>query len=529
MPHFRGMDDDRQDTQTRRPTLSQVARAAGVSEITASRALRRDGPVARDTRERVERAAIALNYVPNRLAGTLAGAASRQVGVILPSLSNIVFADVLKGLEDRLEGDGYHPILGISNYDPLREERLLRDLLSWRPAGLVIAPARKTDVTRRLLAAADLPVVEIMDVDAESADMAVGISHRGAGRAMAHYLAGRGYRRVAYLGHGIESDFRATQRLEGFRDGLREVGVTLGDVLCLPGHSTVPLGREGLARLLAEAATPPEAVFFSNDDMAVGGAFHCQAAGIAVPEGPLSIAPVVAGDRLRIESERVSGAARRVPWGRDAGHVVVFGEAGTVALVRTGDADIDRGANVAGEPRDDLSFDGIPAVAAGTVPGLDRDRLHERGALVRSVQMAGAMDRVLVMSVQYGGERKQFGRPLAKFQAIQQQLAVLAGHAAAAGTAADAAVSAAEGDADASLAIAAAKARTSEAAGIVAGIAHQVHGAMGFTYEHALHHFTRRLWSWRDEFGNEALWNRTLGMRVAAAGGEALWPLITAT
>jgi len=284
MPHFHGMDDDRQDTQTRRPTLSQVARAAGVSEITASRALRRDGPVARDTRDRVERAAIALNYVPNRLAGTLAGAASRQVGVILPSLSNIVFADVLKGLEDRLEGDGYHPILGISNYDPLREERLLRDLLSWRPAGLVIAPARKTEVTRGLLAAADLPVVEIMDVDAESADMAVGISHHGAGRAMAHYLAGRGYRRFAYLGHGIETDFRATQRLEGFRDGLREVGVTLGDVLCLPGPSTVPLGREGLARLLAEAETPPEAVFFSNDDMAVGGAFHCQAAGIAVPD-----------------------------------------------------------------------------------------------------------------------------------------------------------------------------------------------------------------------------------------------------
>jgi len=258
-------------------------------------------------------------------------------------------------------------------------------------------------------------------------------------------------------------------------------------------------------------------------------AWALSAAGIAVPEGPLSIAPVVPGDRLRIESERVSGVARRVPWGRDAGHVVVFGEAGTVALVRTGDADIDRGANVAGEPRDDISFDGIPAVAAGTVPGLDRGRLHERGALVRSVQMAGAMDRILVMSVQYGGERKQFGRPLAKFQAIQQQLAVLAGHAAAAGTAADAAVSAAEGDADASLAIAAAKARTSEAAGIVAGIAHQVHGAMGFTYEHALHHFTRRLWSWREEFGNEALWNRTLGMRVAAAGGETLWPLITAT
>lgn len=274
---------------SRRPTLSQVAAAAGVSEITASRAMRGGGLVARATADRVQAAARELNYVPNRLAGTLAGGASRQVGVILPSLSNSVFADVLKGLEDRLEEAGYQPVLGISNYDPAREERLIENLLSWRPAGIVIAPADMTGASRALLLRAGLPVVEIMDVDATPTDMAVGISHLSAGRAMAHYLVGRGYERFAYLGHSIDSDLRALARLEGFRGALGEVGRELAQCLTLAGPSSVNLGREGLARLLAEAEQPPDLVYFSNDDMAVGGMFHCMAAGISVP-GDLALA-----------------------------------------------------------------------------------------------------------------------------------------------------------------------------------------------------------------------------------------------
>ncbi|WP_085825107.1 LacI family DNA-binding transcriptional regulator [Roseovarius gaetbuli] len=273
----------------RRPTLSQVAAAAGVSEITASRAMRGGGLVAKATADRVQAAARELNYVPNRLAGTLAGGASRQVGVILPSLSNSVFADVLKGLEDRLEEAGYQPVLGISNYDPTREERLIENLLSWRPAGIVIAPADMTAASRALLLRAGLPVVEIMDVDATPTDMAVGISHLSAGRAMAHYLVGRGYERFAYLGHSIDSDLRALARLEGFRGALGEVGRELAQCLTLAGPSSVNLGREGLARLLAEAEQPPDLVYFSNDDMAVGGMFHCMAAGISVP-GDLALA-----------------------------------------------------------------------------------------------------------------------------------------------------------------------------------------------------------------------------------------------
>ncbi|MGY6633733.1 MAG: LacI family DNA-binding transcriptional regulator [Alkalilacustris sp.] len=271
------------DGDETRPTLAQVARIAGVSEITASRALRGRAHVAPATLERVQAAARALNYVPNRLAGVLAGGGSRQVAVVLPSLANSVFGDVLLGLETRLEQAGHHPILGVSNYDPAHEERLIADLLSWRPAGLVLAPAASTAATRRMLGASGVPVVEIMDIDRAPVDMAVGLSQRAAGRAMAHYLLGRGYRRVAYVGHDIAVDPRALLRLEGLRAGLAEVEVTLEAVVTLEGPSSVPLGREGVARLLEAHRPGGLAVCFSNDDMAVGGMFHAMAVGLRVP------------------------------------------------------------------------------------------------------------------------------------------------------------------------------------------------------------------------------------------------------
>ena len=267
-----------------RPTLAQVARAAGVSEITASRALRDGGNVARHTLEQVRAAARALNYVPNRLAGTLAGGASRQVAVVLPSLSNSVFADVLSGLETHLESAGHHPILGVSNYDPAREGHLIADLLSWRPAGLVLAPAASTEATRRMLAASRLPVVEIMDIDRPAIDMAVGLSQGAAGRALARYLLGRGYRRFAYLGHDISTDPRALARLAGLRQVLAQAGTPPQEVLILPGPSSVPAGRDGLAQLLGRCRPGGLAVCFSNDDLAVGAMFHCLATGLAVPQ-----------------------------------------------------------------------------------------------------------------------------------------------------------------------------------------------------------------------------------------------------
>lgn len=317
------MTSDTDQTDDPRPTLSEVARIAGVSEITASRALRGGTHVARATLERVRDAARAINYMPNRLAGTLAGGASRQVAVVLPSLSNSVFADVLNGLETRLEQAGHHPILGVSNYDPALEERLVADLLSWRPAGLVLAPARSTAETRRLLASSGVPVVEIMDVDPPPIDTAVGLSQRAAGRAMAHYLLGRGYRRFAYAGHDISTDPRALSRLQGLQGGLAEADVTLEATVTLPGPSSVPLGREATARLIGECPVGGGrdrlAVCFSNDDVAVGGMFHAMAEGIAVP-GALALAGfngLAIGQALPLPLTTI--ASRRVEIGEMAG------------------------------------------------------------------------------------------------------------------------------------------------------------------------------------------------------------------
>ena len=140
--------------------------------------------------------------------------------------------------------------------------------------------------------------------------------------------------------------------------------------------------------------------------------------------------------------------------------------------------------------------------------------------------MAGALERTLEYALTYANERVQFGRPIGKFQAIQHLLAVLAGHVAASSAAADAAVEASETAPDEFM-VAVAKARIGEAAGKSAEIAHQVHGAMGYTREHNLHYVTRRLWAWRDEFGNETHWQVKLGRMVAAKGADALWPTLT--
>jgi alkylation response protein AidB-like acyl-CoA dehydrogenase len=146
---------------------------------------------------------------------------------------------------------------------------------------------------------------------------------------------------------------------------------------------------------------------------------------------------------------------------------------------------------------------------------------------MRTQQIAGALTRLTAMTVQYAQDRVQFGRPIGKFQAVQQNLAVLAGQAAAAVAAADLAAEAVAAGGSV-LPIAAAKSRAGEAAGIGAGIAHQVHGAIGFTLEHGLQFLTRRLWSWRDEFGQEAEWNRVVGRHMARAGADRLWAEIVA-
>jgi acyl-CoA dehydrogenase len=254
-------------------------------------------------------------------------------------------------------------------------------------------------------------------------------------------------------------------------------------------------------------------------------------AGIAVPDGPLTILPVQADDRLALRREdagwRLTGMVRRIPWGRQAAGAAALVElagGAMVACVPAAGWTAADGANLALEPRDDLALDVRlePSSVAPAAAGIDMTALRRFGAVMRSLAIAGALETVLAMTVDYAQTRVQFGRPIGKFQAIQQNLAILAGQTVAAGAAADIAADAFASGLDPAD-IAAAKARTGEAASIAAGIAHQVHGAIGFTQEHRLHFFTKRLWSWRDEFGNEAEWSQALGRLAAAAGADGLW------
>jgi alkylation response protein AidB-like acyl-CoA dehydrogenase len=260
--------------------------------------------------------------------------------------------------------------------------------------------------------------------------------------------------------------------------------------------------------------------------------------GVPSPRGAMSCVPAREGDRVVLAGNgTLSGGLRAVPFAKGAAHLAVLAEreaGGTaVALVQAGDACIADGAGLAGDALNAVRFESVrPAAVKDASPGLDAGALLLMGAAVRAMQMAGALEAILDLSVAYANERVAFGRPIAKFQAVQHNLARLAGEVAAAiaaaGSAADAIAATGSFDEGVFLEAASAKIRVGEAAGEGAAIAHQVLGAIGFTREHVLHRFTRRLWAWRDDFGNESQWAVKLGNRVAAKGADALWPMLAA-
>jgi acyl-CoA dehydrogenase len=227
---------------------------------------------------------------------------------------------------------------------------------------------------------------------------------------------------------------------------------------------------------------------------------------------------VVSDGELRLDGGTLSGSALRVPWGHAVERIVavVGGQAVVVAVASA--ARVERGTNLAGEPRDNLLFEGAEPQDARPAAC----ELRERGALTRAALIAGALSGMARLTVAYAGERRQFGRPIAAFQAVQQHLV---------GIAQDASLvtAAAEGAARSpgAFEIAAAKALASRAAVTATRAAHQVHGAMGMTQEYRLHHFSRRLWAWRNEYGDEQYWAARLGEAVAAAGAESLYPAVT--
>ncbi|WP_116452938.1 acyl-CoA dehydrogenase family protein [Blastococcus litoris] len=228
----------------------------------------------------------------------------------------------------------------------------------------------------------------------------------------------------------------------------------------------------------------------------------------------------------------LNGTVTDVPWAGAAAHVVVLAPApagidgAVLALVDASSLPATDAFNLAGEPRGSLVLDQVGTSGALLTPA-QAGEVRARYALARAVQLAAALEQVLAWTVQYAGERHQFGRPLGKFQAIQMELAEMAGEVTAVTALTDAAVQALDRGENVVLAAAAAKVRAGAAVEVVARLAHQVHGAIGFTQEHKLHHLTRRLWAWRDEAGSELVWARVLGAGLLADGPDALWPALT--
>jgi LacI family transcriptional regulator, gluconate utilization system Gnt-I transcriptional repressor len=271
------------DSQSMVTTLADVARRAGVGESTVSRVLRNKGSVSQKTREKILKVASELNYVPNRIAGTLASMTSKLVGIVIPSVANTVVPQVLAGANQVLEDAGFQPVIGVSNYDPLREEALIESILSWRPTGLLVAGLEHTQRARAMMKGSGIRVVELLDIDGDGIDIVVGSSHRMAGRKSAEHLLARNYRRIGYVGHDIAMDVRAGKRLEGFRAAMADHGLSFVDEEFFPARaSSVEAGRIGLVRLL-ERQRNLDAVYFSNDDLAIGGYFHCLENNISVP------------------------------------------------------------------------------------------------------------------------------------------------------------------------------------------------------------------------------------------------------
>src|SRR6201996_2897 len=262
--------------------LTEVAKLAGVSPITASRFFRTPEALSINKRVRVESAAQELGYVPNLAARALASQRTEVIGVIIPSLTNNVFSDVLRGIYDALEGSRYTIQLANTRYSILQEERLLRLFLAQKPAALIVTGINQTPDARAILESVDCPIVQIMEIGPSPIDMMIGFSHFDASKAAISHLLEQGYRKIGFL--GARMDPRVQRRLEGYQSAMIEA--TLFDprlVVTTAVPTSVTLGGTLFADLLAKAPDI-EAVFCVNDDLALGALFECKRRHMAVPE-----------------------------------------------------------------------------------------------------------------------------------------------------------------------------------------------------------------------------------------------------
>lgn len=304
------------------------------------------------------------------------------------------------------------------------------------------------------------------------------------------------------------------------RVGVPEAGGGAGGTMADACTMTLLAGRHGVPLPLVEGSLL--AGWFAE-------------AGLRLPPGVLSVAPLTEQPALHLSGGRVTGSAQRVPWGGRADAVLAVAESddGPCAVVLDPPAAATRpGWNLAGEPRDGLSWEGAGVAAACRCP-VDRqavESLELRGVLARALMAAGAMQRATEMTLAYARSRTQFGRPIAGFQAVAHRLVQMAAETELVVLAATVAARRfEEAGAGAAFEVLASGSAARGAVDTVTAHAHQVHGAIGMTREHDLQHFTRRLWSWRDEWGSERRLERALGDKVVAESAPSLWDRVTAS
>lgn len=267
-----------------KPSLEDIARATGVSKMTVSRVLRGGTGFSDDTRERVTAAAESLGYIPNRLAAAFGSVqASTLVGICVPRLTSGLFGHVLDGVDRALSRLGFQAIIGTNAYAPEDEEAWVRQVASWRPAGLILTGRLHTPGTVDLLRATAMPVVEIWDLTTTPIDLAVGFSHRDCGVEMGQFLIRRGRMRAGFVGALAQADVMGRARMEGFEAAFTGGGARFVDREVLLDRPGFYPGYYGLETLLARQ-TGLDVVYFHNDEMAIGGLHYCAARGIRVPE-----------------------------------------------------------------------------------------------------------------------------------------------------------------------------------------------------------------------------------------------------
>ena len=310
------------DNDNRPLTLRDVSDASGVSEMTVSRVLRNRGDVSDATRKRVLEAAKQLGYVPNKIAGALASQRVNLVAVVIPSMSNMVFPEVMTGISQILDDTDLQPVVGITGYKREKEEKVLYEMLSWRPSGVIIAGLEHSEASRAMLAASGIPVVEIMDVDGTPVDSVVGISHRLAGQKMAKAILKAGYQQIGFLGTKMTLDHRARKRFEGFTETLAKAGVEIVDKEFYTGGSALAKGREMTETILARNEEI-DFLYYSNDIIGAGGLLYLLDQGIDVP-GQIGLAGFNGVNLLKgLPKELATMDACRLEIGKKAAQIIV--------------------------------------------------------------------------------------------------------------------------------------------------------------------------------------------------------------